>query len=98
MLITQALKQVVKPDVVLAPYDAVAADAGALAEVPWQLVVMDERQRPRASLGKAHQALRDVAAAHRLLLPHTPPSQVRALSFSLSALPLFLLLIMLITA
>ena len=49
-------------DVVLASYEAFAADAAELKAFTWEVVVLDERHKAKASLAKAHAALTDMAA------------------------------------
>lgn len=55
-------EQVPKADVVLASYEAFASDASELKAFTWEVVVLDERNRAKASLAKAHQAATDMAA------------------------------------
>lgn len=69
--------QAFKADVVLAPYEAVSADASMLAGVSWSLIVVDERKRSRTALTKAYSALREsLDTRHRLLLSQGHPAQV----------------------
>ncbi len=54
--------QVPKADVVLASYEAFAADSAELKSFPWEVAVLDERNKSKAGLAKAHQAVTDLAA------------------------------------
>jgi len=72
-----ARAQVVKPDVVLATYEALAGDAGALRAITWEALVLDERGRPAAAVAKAAAALGELTGRWRLLLSHAPPAKAR---------------------
>lgn len=76
MLATLTL-QVVKPDVVLATYEALAGDAGALRAITWEALVLDDRGRPRAAVAKATAALGELTGRWRMLMSHAPPSKAR---------------------
>ena len=60
--------QVAKPDVVVASYEALAGDAGALGALPWELICCDERTRVASGLGRAYQALTDFDARARAVV------------------------------
>lgn len=49
--------QVAKADVVVASYEALASDGGALGALPWELIAVDERTRAGPALGRVYQAL-----------------------------------------
>ena len=68
--------QVVQPDVVLVTYDALTSDMSQLAPIEWEAIAVDERNRVQPSLAKAHQALRELDANFRLLLPSGNPAKV----------------------
>ena len=72
-----ALQQIVKPDVVLTSLELAVSDAASLKAISWQVLVMDGRNCQRSMLSKAHNALVELDARHRLLLPHGAPLQVR---------------------
>jgi len=63
--------------VVLATYEALAGDAGALRAITWEALVLDERGRPAAAAAKAPAALGELTGRWRLLLSHAPPSKAR---------------------
>ena len=67
-----------KPDVVLTSLELAVSDAASLKAISWQVLVMDGRNCQRSMLSKAHNALVELDARHRLLLPHGAPLQVRA--------------------
>ena len=68
--------QVVQPDVVLVTYDALISDMSQLQPIEWEAIAVDERNRVQPSLAKAHQALRELDANFRLLLPSGNPTKV----------------------
>lgn len=61
----------------LATYEALAGDAGALRAITWEALVLDDRGRPRAAVAKAAAALGELAGRWRLLLSHSQPSKAR---------------------
>ncbi|KAK9823247.1 hypothetical protein WJX72_001331 [[Myrmecia] bisecta] len=78
--------KVVKPDVMLATYEAAVSDTPVLRSISWEVLIVDERNRQRSGLAKAHQALREVDTRHRLLLSHgaltqSPGELLQLLSF-----------------
>lgn len=54
--------RVPKPDVVVTSHEVFAADASELRAFRWEVVALDERNRTRTSLTKAHNAMADIAA------------------------------------
>ncbi len=75
----RAPSQTAKPEVVLATYEALAGDAGALRAITWEALVLDDRGRPRAAVAKAAAALGELAGRWRLLLSHSQPSKARVI-------------------
>ena len=67
---------VVKADVVLASHEALVSDVSMLRAIPWEAVVVDERERLPSALAKAYQAAGDLEARCRLTLQSSPLQQV----------------------
>jgi SNF2 family DNA or RNA helicase len=72
--------QVVKAEVVLMTYEALATDQALISQITWEMVVLDERNRKRA--GKQAAALSALSETlfsprHRLLISQGRPLEVR---------------------
>ena len=65
-----------KPDVVLVALETVAGDSGALPAGTWDLLLLDERNRGRSGLARAHAALANVPARARAILAQGNPIAV----------------------
>ena len=66
----------VKADVVLASHEALVSDVSVLRAIPWEAVIIDERDRVPSALGKAYQAARDLEMRSRVVLQSSPLQQV----------------------
>jgi len=64
--------QIAGADLVLTTYPLLARDADALAEVRWDLVILDEAQILKNPASQAAKALRRIPAGGRLALTGTP--------------------------
>ena len=60
--------QIVKAEIVLAPFEAVIADNGLLSSLSWNIVVVDDRKRVKSTLAKALPAIKELDCKHRILL------------------------------
>ena len=74
----------VKPDVVLVALETVAGDSGALPAGTWDLLLLDERNRGRSGLARAHAALANVPARARAILAQGNPIAVLPAAHPLS--------------
>ena len=64
--------EVVDADVVITTYGTAVRDVDALAELPWQRVILDEAQAIKNPANETSQQLRRIPARQRLALTGTP--------------------------
>ncbi|MFC7341951.1 DEAD/DEAH box helicase [Saccharopolyspora griseoalba] len=65
-------EEVERYDLVITTYPLVAGDGGALRQVRWERVVLDEAQHVKNSSSKTAKAVRELSARQRLALTGTP--------------------------